>query len=95
MTDRNDQIIAIEALALSMVRAIVDQPATVTHSSVIMSEQVIMEVFVADSDMGLALGRDGSNMRLIRELLYLASKKCDFRFSISVVSIDRRKKVIV
>lgn len=68
-----------------IVRAIVGQPDAVEVSEISNGRNVIIEVRVAESDIGRLIGREGRTVKAIRSLLYYAGQKQGKRFQLDIL----------
>lgn len=74
-----------EDLVEYVIRAIVDYPDEVTVREIQNGNTIILEVNVADSDMGRVIGRGGSVVNSIRSLLQVPATKQGKRVSLEIV----------
>lgn len=88
---RDEQIKLLEDLVTTMVRSIAEKPNEVYVTRVVTSHNLVFEVEVANTDMGLVLGREGSTAESMRGVLYVACKKTDFKVHLDVTTKDRRR----
>jgi uncharacterized protein len=68
-----------------IVKALVDEPAAVEVREVERSGSTMIEVRVAESDMGKLIGRQGRTIRALRSIVHAASVKKNRRFVLEVV----------
>jgi len=68
-----------------IVRAIVDNPEQVRITEVETEHTVLIELRVAESDMGLVIGKQGRNAQAIRTILSAASGKTRKRYMLEIV----------
>ncbi len=69
-----------------IIKALVDEREAVVVREVERNETtVIIEVRVAESDMGKLIGRQGRTVRALRTLLHAASVKQNRRFILEIV----------
>jgi predicted RNA-binding protein YlqC (UPF0109 family) len=68
-----------------IVRAIVDDPEQVKVTEVEAEHTVVIELRVAESDMGLVIGKQGRNVQAIRTILSAASGKTRKRYMLEIV----------
>lgn len=68
-----------------IVKSIVGQPDAVEVCEVSNGRNVIIEVRVAESDIGRLIGREGRTVKAIRSLLYYAGQKQGKRFQLDIV----------
>jgi predicted RNA-binding protein YlqC (UPF0109 family) len=57
----------------------------------VMPARVVFSVYVAPSDIGLALGNDGATADALRRIVWTACKKTSFRVDIDFVTNGRRQ----
>lgn len=65
----------MKELVESIAKAIVDQPDEVTINEIQGEKSVILEITVADDDMGKIIGRQGRIARAIRTVVKAAATK--------------------
>ena len=69
-----------------IVKALVDEPESVEVRQLERDRStVIIEVRVAQNDMGKIIGRQGRTVRALRSLLHAASAKRERRFILEIV----------
>jgi predicted RNA-binding protein YlqC (UPF0109 family) len=68
-----------------IVRSIVDNPDQVTVSQYDEGDSVMIEVTVAESDMGRVIGRGGSVVTSIRSLVQVLAAKQGKRVSLEIL----------
>ncbi|HEY0080579.1 MAG TPA: KH domain-containing protein [Pyrinomonadaceae bacterium] len=69
-----------------IVKALVDEPESVEVRQLERDRAtVIIEVRVAQNDMGKIIGRQGRTVRALRSLLHAASAKRERRFMLEIV----------
>lgn len=69
-----------------IVKALVDDPSAVEVRSVDRGNSTSMiEVRVAESDMGILIGRQGRTVRALRSLLHAAGLKANHRFVLEIL----------
>jgi len=68
-----------------IVKSIVDYPDSVHITETVNETSVLLEVHVADSDMGRVIGRGGSVVNSIRSLLQVLAAKKGKRVSLEIV----------
>ncbi|MEZ5427247.1 MAG: KH domain-containing protein [Pyrinomonadaceae bacterium] len=72
---------AVEKLIL----ALVDNQDAVEISETVSEKTTVVEVRVAESDMGRLIGRQGRTVKAIRSLLYFAGQKQGRRFTLNIL----------
>lgn len=68
-----------------VVRSLVDHPDEVTVTESSQGSQVLLELEVADSDMGRVIGRKGRVINAIRSLVQVAAARQGTRVSLELV----------
>jgi predicted RNA-binding protein YlqC (UPF0109 family) len=68
-----------------IVKALVDDTEAVEVREVERRDALLIEVRVAESDMGKLIGRQGRTVRALRSLLYAASVKQNRRYILEIV----------
>lgn len=74
-----------EELVEYIVKSLVDNPEQVSVSEMEERGSVILEVSVAESDMGRVIGRGGSVVNSIRSLVQVLATKKGRRVSLEIV----------
>ena len=72
---------AVEKIIL----ALVEHPDAVEISEIASEKTTVIEVRVAESDMGRLIGRQGRTIKAIRSLLYFSGQKQGRRFNLSIL----------
>lgn len=70
--------------------AVVEHTEKVNIKCDVMPARVVFSVYVAPSDIGLALGNDGATADALRRIVWTACKKTDLRCDIDFVTNGRR-----
>ena len=91
MLTREQQLLMLRNLALTMVKSVVEKPEAVEFTEQVMTHNVVVEIYVADSDVGLVLGTRGAHVDAMRTLLNVACKRTDFKYNIDIISKARRR----
>lgn len=78
------RIIMKEAVE-KIINALVDNPDAVEISETVSEKTTVIELRVAESDMGRLIGRQGRTIKAIRSLLYFAGQKQGRRFSLNIL----------
>ena len=68
-----------------IVKALVDDTEAVEVREVERRDALLIEVRVAEADMGKLIGRQGRTVRALRSLLYAASVKQNRRYILEIV----------
>jgi predicted RNA-binding protein YlqC (UPF0109 family) len=68
-----------------IVKALVDDAEAVEVREVERRDALLIEVRVAETDMGKLIGRQGRTVRALRSLLYAASVKQNRRYILEIV----------
>lgn len=68
-----------------IVKALVDDPDAVDVREVERKDALLIEVRVAETDMGKIIGRQGRTVRALRSLLHAASVKQNRRYILEIV----------
>jgi predicted RNA-binding protein YlqC (UPF0109 family) len=68
-----------------IVKALVDEAEAVEVREVERKDALLIEVRVAEADMGKLIGRQGRTVRALRSLLYAASVKQNRRYILEIV----------
>ena len=81
MADKTSLTGLVEYLA----RSIVDKPDEVLVTEVDLSDQLVLELEVAEEDLGKVIGRQGRTVKAMRSLLQAASAKTNRRVVLEIV----------
>ena len=68
-----------------IVKALVDDAEAVDVREVERKDALLIEVRVAEADMGKLIGRQGRTVRALRSLMYAASMKQNRRYILEIV----------
>ncbi|MCW5961228.1 MAG: KH domain-containing protein [Pyrinomonadaceae bacterium] len=68
-----------------IVSALADNKDEVEITETVSEKTTVIEVRVAESDMGRLIGRQGRTIKAIRSLLFFAGQKQGRRFSLNVL----------
>lgn len=82
MADRTDEIVQLVEL---IARALVDEPEEVSVRAVEGEQVKVLELSVADGDIGKVIGKRGRTAKSIRTLLGAAGMKLNKRFTLEVL----------
>ncbi len=72
-------------LLIQIVKALVDNPEQVQVNEIESTQTVILELSVAEGDMGKIIGKKGKTANAIRTLLSAASGKARRRYLLEIV----------
>jgi len=75
----------MKAAVEKIIRALVEKPDEVEVRENAGDKSTIIEVRVAEGDMGRIIGREGRTIKAIRSLLYAASEKHRKRFVLQII----------
>jgi uncharacterized protein len=75
----------MRALIEHVARALVDAPEQVMVNEVQEGDITVLELEVAENDLGRVIGRQGRNARAMRTLLGASSAKGDARFELEIL----------
>ena len=67
-----------------MVRAIVEKPDEVKVTQEISDDNIVLTLKVADSDMGMVIGKHGNIARAIRTVTKAAAKLADKKVTVEI-----------
>jgi predicted RNA-binding protein YlqC (UPF0109 family) len=73
------------ALVETMAKAIVDAPEDVEVEAFDEGGQTVLELFVADGDLGRVIGRQGRMARSLRTILHAASLRTRKRYQLEIL----------
>ncbi len=82
MTDSTDEIVQLVEL---IAKALVDKPEEVSVRAVEGEQVKVLELSVADEDIGKVIGKKGRTAKSIRTLLGAAGMKLKKRFTLEVL----------
>ena len=72
-------------LLIKIVKALVDDPEQVSVSEIEAAHTTVLELRVAESDLGKVIGKQGRTANAIRVLLSAASGKIRKRYQLEIV----------
>jgi predicted RNA-binding protein YlqC (UPF0109 family) len=75
----------MRSLVEEIAKVLVDEPAQVSVSAVESAEGTVLELRVAQGDLGKVIGKQGRTARSIRTILGAASMKYHKRFTLEIV----------
>jgi predicted RNA-binding protein YlqC (UPF0109 family) len=73
------------ALVETLAKAIVDAPEEVEVEAFDEGGQTVLELFVADDDLGRVIGRQGRMARSLRTILHAASVRTRKRYQLEIL----------
>lgn len=77
-------MIDVNKLLCDMVKAIVDNPDEVSVTERIEDDTLILTLKVAESDVGMVIGKHGNIARSIRTVIKAAAKADDRKISVEI-----------
>lgn len=81
----NEQAGDVRALVLDIAKALVDEPDLVTVEAVDGPESTILELRVAQRDLGKVIGKQGRTARSLRTIIGAASMKLHKRHTLEII----------
>ena len=72
-----------------LARSVVDDPEAVSVEEFDEDDELVLELHVADDDLGRVIGRDGRVAKAIRTIARAAAAKDGRRVSVEIVENDR------
>ena len=72
-------------LLIRISKALVDNPEQVQVNEIVSTQTVVLELSVAESDMGKVIGKQGKTANAIRVILSAASGKAGKRHMLEIV----------
>jgi len=75
----------VKVLLEQVARALVDAPDQVTVNPVEEDGEIVLELTVAESDLGKVIGKSGRTARALRMLLSAAGVKAHKRYSLEIL----------
>jgi uncharacterized protein len=81
----SEQAADMLALMGHAAKALVDNPAEVLVESFDEDGEIVLELTVAEADMGRVIGRQGRTARALRHLLRAASLKTNKRYELEIL----------
>jgi predicted RNA-binding protein YlqC (UPF0109 family) len=75
----------VRKMVEEIAKALVDAPDAVTVTAVDKGGETILELRVAQADMGRIIGRQGRTVRSIRAIVAAAGEKRNQRFSLEIL----------
>ena len=77
-------MIDVNTLLCEMVRAIVDNPDEVSVTDRVEDDTTILTLRVAESDVGMVIGKHGNIARSIRTIVKAAAKSSDRKITVEI-----------
>jgi len=78
----------MRTLVTEIAQALVDDPAAVRVEAISEADSTVLRLFVAPSDIGKVIGKQGRTARSLRTILSAASMKLHHRFALDIVEGD-------
>ncbi len=75
----------MKALVEEIAKALVDEPESVNVQAVEEPEETVLELRVAQKDLGKVIGKQGRTARSIRTILGAASMKLRKRYTLEII----------
>jgi predicted RNA-binding protein YlqC (UPF0109 family) len=72
-------------LLIQIAQALVDNPEQVQVNEIVSTQTVVLELSVAESDMGRVIGKQGRTANAIRAILSAASGGTEKRYVLEIV----------
>jgi uncharacterized protein len=72
-------------LLIKIVKAIVDNPEQVQVNEIVSAQTTVLELRVAETDMGKVIGKKGKTANAIRTLLNAVSGRVQKRYMLEIV----------
>jgi predicted RNA-binding protein YlqC (UPF0109 family) len=79
----------VRELVEFLARSVVDDPTAVKVEEFDEDDELVLELHVADDDLGRVIGRDGRVAKAIRTIARAAAAKDGRRVSVEIVEDDR------
>jgi predicted RNA-binding protein YlqC (UPF0109 family) len=83
--DTDFAVSEMQTLLQEIIRALVDDTEAVRIEVITSQDSVVLRLFVASSDIGKVIGKQGRTARSLRTILGAASMKLQRRFSLDIV----------
>ena len=80
-----DQAVNVRALIEHIAKALVDTPGEVFIDEYEDGDETVIELEVAEADLGKVIGRSGRVARALRNVLSAAGSKLDKRYALEIV----------
>lgn len=78
----------MKVLMTELAKALVDEPEAVKVEAIAEGESTLLRLYVAPSDIGKVIGKQGRTARSLRTILGAASMKFQHRFGLDIVESD-------
>lgn len=88
----SDPVSEMKTLVTEIARALVDDVEAVHVESAIDQETVVLRLWVAPSDVGKVIGKQGRTARSLRTILGAASMKFRRRFALDIVEAEEAQE---
>lgn len=79
----------MQELVTEIARALVDEPDAVTVEAVKRTENTVLRLRVAPSDVGKVIGKQGRTARSMRTILGAVSMKYHHRYTLDILEEDK------
>jgi hypothetical protein len=79
----------MQELVTDIARALVDEPEAVTVEAVKRTENTVLRLRVAPSDVGKVIGKQGRTARSMRTILGAVSMKYHHRYTLDILEEDK------
>lgn len=79
----------MQELVTEIARALVDEPEAVTVEAVKRTENTVLRLRVAPSDVGKVIGKQGRTARSMRTILGAVSMKYHHRYTLDILEEDK------
>jgi len=93
LTDSNAVVNNIQTLMGEIARALVDEAEAVKVEVLTENETTVLRLYVAPTDIGKVIGKQGRTARSLRTILSAASMKFQHRFSLDIVEAGRNANI--
>ena len=80
-----EAVVDVRALVEEIAKLLVDEPDKVTVHAVEEPEGIVLELEVAQSDLGKVIGKQGRTARSMRTILAAASMKLKKRYTLEIL----------
>ena len=81
----------MKELVETIAKALVDSPDEVVVTESETEREIVLQLHVAQEDMGKVIGKQGRIAKAIRSVVKAAASKCDKKFSNGYKSVQWRK----
>ncbi len=89
LTDSSTVVNNIQTLMGEIARALVDETHAVKVEVLTENDTTVLRLYVAPTDIGKVIGKQGRTARSLRTILSAASMKFQHRFSLDIVEAGR------